>query len=293
MKIIILDTETTGAEQSDRICQLSFLVLNEEMHIEEILDDLCKPPLPIGFESMTIHHITPEMVENKPSCIDTKAYQRLCELNTQGNIIVIQNAAFDLGMLAKEGFTSDMALVDTFRILRAYYPNDGTSSSLQYKRYQWGLYQQEAALIEQLGVKINAHDALGDVMVLKLLFERIIEEHSIPKMIRACLEPIILTYIPFGKNKGKKFLDIAKEARGDLHYMLKSDNLDQDMKASLEHALEVTKEEAILTITFGKYAGKTPQEVFDMDRNYLVWLMNKAENLHEELKAEITKVMQG
>ncbi len=80
-------------------------------------------------------------------------------------------------------------------------------------------------------------------------------------------------------------------ARGDLHYLLKSESLDLDMKASIEYALEQTKEEAVLTITFGKYAGKTPQEILEMDRNYLMWLHTKAENLHQELKSEIEKLL--
>ena len=70
MKIIILDTETTGGGQGDRICQLSFLVCNEELEIETIYNDLCTPPLPISFEAMAIHHITPEMLEGKETCHD-------------------------------------------------------------------------------------------------------------------------------------------------------------------------------------------------------------------------------
>jgi exodeoxyribonuclease X len=73
--------------------------------------------------------------------------------------------------------------------------------------------------------------------------------------------------------------------------MLKSESLDQDMRASIEHALEVTKEGVVLTISFGKYAGKTPQEILEIDRNYLIWLHTKAENLHEELKSEIEKLL--
>ena len=110
-------------------------------------------------------------------------------------------------------------------------------------------------------------------------------------MILACDAPMILEYIPYGKHKGKRFVDVAKEARGDLHYMLKSESLDQDIKASIEHALDTTKETAVLTITFGKYAGKTPQEILEMDRNYLYWLHTKAENLHEELKEQIGKLL--
>lgn len=290
MKIILLDTETTGMFEKDRICQLSYMVLNEDFEIEEIYDDVCMPPLPISFEAMAIHHITPEMVADKPRCVETKAYKRLLELNTPDNLLVIQNAAFDLGMLLKEGFSSQMNLIDTFRVLRAYYPNDG-SFSLQYKRYQWGLYKEEERLAQHLNILIKAHDALGDVIVLKHLFERLCEEHSIPKMILLCSEPIVLSYIPYGKNKGKKFLDVAKTDRQDLHYMLNANGLDADVKASILHALDATKERVNMTIGFGKYAGKTPLEVLEIDRNYLLWMVNKMENLNAELKEAIEKVL--
>ena len=291
MKIIILDTETTGMLEKDRICQLSYLVLNEEFEIEEVHNDLCMPPLPISFEAMAIHHITPEMLEGEPSCIQTKAYKRLLELNSPANLMVIQNAAFDLGMLSKEGFSLQMNLIDTFRVLRAYYPLDGTSFSLQYKRHQWGLYREEEGLAKKLGITIKAHDALGDVIVLKHLFERLCEEHSMPKMILLCSEPIVLSHIPYGKNKGKKFVEIAKTDRQDLHYMLNANGLDADAKASILHALEATKESVTLTIGFGKYAGKTPEEVLEIHRNYLVWMVNKMDNLSAELKEAIEKVL--
>ena len=290
MKIIVLDTETTGMFEKDRICQLSFLVLNEEFEIEEVHNDLCMPPLPISFEAMAIHHITHEMVEGEPACVQTKAYKRLLELNSPANILVIQNAAFDLNMLAKEGFASQMNLIDTFRILRALYPNDG-SFSLQFKRYQWGLYKEEEGIAKKLNITIKAHDALGDVIVLKHLFERLCEEHSMPKMLLLCSEPIILSHIPYGKNRGKKFVDVAKTDRQDLHYMLNSNGLDEDMKASILHALESTKESVTLTIGFGKYAGKTPLEVLELDRNYLVWMVTKMDNLSTELKEAIEKVL--
>ncbi|MFB1007454.1 MAG: 3'-5' exonuclease [Sulfurospirillum sp.] len=291
MKIIVLDTETTGMLEKDRICQLSYLVLNEDFEIEEVHNDLCMPQLPISYEAMAIHHITPEMLEDEPSCVQTKAYKRLLELNSPANLMVIQNAAFDLGMLAKEGFTLQMNLIDTFRVLRAYYPLDGTSFSLQYKRYQWGLYREEEALAKKLGITIKAHDALGDVIVLKHLFERLCEEQSMPKMILLCSEPIILSHIPYGKNKGKKFVDVAKSDRQDLHYMLNANGLDADVKASILHALEATKENVTLTIGFGKYAGKTPEEVLEIDRNYLLWMVNKMDNLNAELKEAIEKVL--
>ena len=123
-KTIILDTETTGTEHLDRICQLSYIVLDSDGNIEEIHNEFCKPPVPLTFEAMAIHHITPEMLQDTIACVDTKAYKRLLELNTPNNIMVIQNAQFDLDMLLKEGMKLNMKLLDTFRVLRALSPED-------------------------------------------------------------------------------------------------------------------------------------------------------------------------
>ena len=102
MKIIMLDTETTGNKDEDRICQLSYIVANENLEIEEIHNELVKPPIPISYEAMAVHHITNEMVEDKPLLKHTQAYKRLKELNSAENMVVIHNSKFDLDMLKKE-----------------------------------------------------------------------------------------------------------------------------------------------------------------------------------------------
>jgi exodeoxyribonuclease X len=290
MKTIILDTETTGAREVDRICQLSYLVCDERGEILEVHNDLCTPPLAISFEAMTVHHITPEMLIGTPECIETTAFKRLVELNTSDNLMVIQNAEFDLGMLAKEGMTLEMKLVDTFRVLRALHPLD-TPHGLQFKRYQWGLYHKEQSLIDKLGIEIKAHDALGDVIVLKHLYEKLCEDHRIETMIELCSQPIILEYVPFGKHKGKRFEEVALDARNDLRYMLDNFDLDGDLRATLLHHLEVTKATAVITIGFGKYRGKTPAEVAQTDPAYLTWLLNNAERLDEETREAINNVL--
>ena len=289
-KTIILDTETTGTGDLDRICQLSYLVVDEAGEILELHNDLCTPPLPISFESMAIHHITPEMIVGTPSCIETTAFKRLIELNTPENLMVIQNAEFDLGMLVKEGMVFNMKLIDTFRILRASYSLD-TPHGLQFKRYQWGLYQKEQSLIDKLGIEIKAHDALGDVIVLKHLYEKLCEEQAIDSMIELCSQPIILEYIPFGKHKGKRFEEVAHEARNDLKYMVENFDLDGDLRATLNHYLVSTKANAVITIGFGKYRGKTPAEVAATDPGYLTWLLNNAERLDDETREAINNVL--
>lgn len=287
---IILDTETTGTGEADRICQLSYLLVDDSSKILEVHNELCTPPIPISFEAMSIHHITPEMIEGSPICTDTAAFKRLMELNTSDNLMVIQNAQFDLDMLAKEGFVSHMALIDTFRVLRAWHPLD-VPHGLQFKRYQWGLYKKEQPLIEQLGIEIKAHDALGDVIVLKHLYEKLCESHSPESMVSLCSQPIILEYVPFGKHKGKRFEEVVIEARNDLKYMLENFDLDHDLRATLNHYLESSKATAVITIGFGKYRGKTPAEVVQIDPGYLTWLLNNAERLDNETREAINNVL--
>lgn len=286
MKIIILDTETTGVLEEDRICQLSYLVVDQEGKIEEVHDDLCTPPLPIKFDSMAIHHITPEMIEGTPRCVDTAAFHRLNELNTSDNLMVIQNAAFDLDMLAKEGFSSQMMLVDTFRVMRSKIPLD-TPHGLQHKRYQYGLYKKEQAIIDTLGIEVRAHDALGDVIVLKNLFDHLAHDYSVAEMIELCSEPITLEYMVFGKHKGKRIEEVALNDRRSIEYMLSSFDLDEDLRHSFEYWMEKTRGDVVMKLGFGKHRGKTPEEIAESDFGYLKWLYEKAENISDELRGAI------
>jgi exodeoxyribonuclease X len=291
MKIIILDTETTGTLEEDRIIQLSYLVVNENAEILEVHDDLCSVSLDIKYDAMAIHHIVPEALMNKPICKETKAFKRLLELNTPDNLMVIQNAKFDLDMLSKEDFTCKMKLVDTFRILRANYPLD-TPHGLQHKRYQWGLYKFEQDIIDKLGVEIKAHDALGDVIVLKNLFDRLANEQNVDSMIELCAKPILLKTLTFGKHKGKDFNFLAINERSSLQYMLDKFDLDDDMLYTIKYHMEQSKDDVILTLGFGKYKGQTPEDVITHDRGYLEWIRDKAENITSELKDEIIRVLQ-
>lgn len=292
MKIIFLDTETTGTLEEDRIIQLSYLVVNLDGTIEEVHDDLCSAPLLIKFDAMAVHHIVPEQLEGKPACVETKAFARLNELNVPENLMVIQNAEFDLNMLKKEGFFLQMQLLDTFRILRAKYTLDG-GQGLQYKRYQWGLYKKEQALIESLGIEVRAHDALGDVIVLKHLFDYLCNENDMYEMIELCSSPILVEYMPFGKHKGKRMSELALTERNALDWMLKNFDLDADMRHTLTHFLEQGKKDAVISLGFGKYKGMTPAQIAIKDMGYLKWLYEKAENISDELREAINSAYEN
>ena len=295
MKFVILDTETTGTKEQDRICQLAYIVASANLigtQIDEVHEDFCKPPLSISFSAMAIHHITNEMVEKKPTCIETKSYKRLTELNTPKNVLVIQNAIFDLKMLQKEGFVSQMPLIDTLRCLRHLYP-ELESHGLQYVRYAFGLYKSEAKEAKSIKLKIQAHDALSDVLVLKLLLDHLLVGKSVEELIELTKNPIMYKTFKFGKYRGEDVIEVAKKDPSYLEWMLiekdGEEGLDEDWKYTLQKALELTETEAIWLFPFGKYKGQSVEEIARFDIDYLKWSLKNLDKLPESLKRRIKK----
>lgn len=243
-KFVLLDTETTGAGDSDRIIQLGYMVLDGKS--VDVYNDLCSAEVPIGYGAMEVHGITPDMIEGKPVCTQTNAFQTLQELNTPDNVLIIHNAPFDLGMLAKEDFISRMRLIDTLRCARHLF-EDEEAHRLQYFRYRLGLYKIEQAEADALGIEVKAHDAIGDVLVLKLfltelrkrLQERFEGVNPIDKMVELTQTPVFYTRpLKFGKYKGKTLTEIAEADRGYLTWMLGNmDSLDEDMRYSIGRVL--------------------------------------------------------
>jgi DNA polymerase-3 subunit epsilon/exodeoxyribonuclease X len=245
-KYILLDTETTGAGENDRVIQLGFMVLdgkNVQVH-----NDLCSSSVPIGYGAMEVHGITPDVIEGKPVCSETSAFKALNELNSADNVMIIHNAPFDLGMLAKENFTSKMRLIDTLRCAKHLFDEE-EAHRLQFFRYRLGLYKLEQAEADALGIVVKAHDAIGDVLVLKLfltelrkkLTERFGAVNPIDKMVELTQTPVFITKpLKFGKHKGKTLSEIVAADKGYLSWMLANmENLDEDMKYSIGRVLDV------------------------------------------------------
>ena len=242
-RYIILDTETTGTGESDRLIQLGYIVLGTKEI--EVHNEFCSSDIPISFGAMEVHGITPEMIAGKPSCQEMPAYKRLQELNTQENYMIIHNAPFDLGMLEKEGFNTQMKVIDTLRVAKHVLP-DEDAHRLQYFRYKFELYKEEQKEADALGVVVKAHDAIGDVLVLKLLLSKLKDvvqeqfpsENPVEKMVDLTNTPILVKTFRFGKHKGKTLEEVAASDAGYMRWMLSSmDNLDADLRYSINAIL--------------------------------------------------------
>ena len=222
---IFLDTETTGTGPDDRLCQLAF-----KPGQGTIVNELFNPGRPIAIEAMAVHHITNEMVKDKPLFKGSAAYMQLCDLVAdQNSIIVAHNAKFDISMLRNEGIDPPKVIC-TLKLAR-YLDKDGVipQYNLQYLRYYL-----------DLKVEAKAHDALGDIIVLEALFRRIyarFESDDVKdienEMIRISNTPILIARMPFGKHKGLLFSEIPT------NYLewLDGTDLDEDMAHTVRHHL--------------------------------------------------------
>ncbi len=238
---ILFDTETTGNQDKDRIIQIGALVIYSKEQIE-VCDELCSSTVPIEIEAMEVHNITPDMIVDKPLFKETLFYKQLNILNQKENYLIAHNIKFDLGMLQKEGFTNNYTLIDTLKCAMHLYP-DMPYHRLQYLRYALELYSDEGKEAKALGVTIKAHDAIGDVVVMKLLLSKLVTEVKLQypdsdimqKLAELTTTPVLMKRFKFGKYKGESIEDISSSDPRYIAWMLKELELDEDMQYTLRY----------------------------------------------------------
>ena len=243
-KYVLFDTETTGNQKEDKIIQIGAMVVGSRGEVE-VYDELCSCDVPIKVEAMEVHNITPELLVEKAPFTTTKFYRDLMMLNNEQNYLIAHNIQFDLGMLQKEGFANRMKLIDTLRCSKHLFP-DSDYHRLQYFRYSLGLYKDEQKEAQKHNITIKAHDAIGDVLVMKLLLSKLVAKvkekyrgvNPMVKLEELTRTPVFLKNFKFGKYKGDEIEDIARSDAGYIKWMLKTLELDDDLKYTLERVLE-------------------------------------------------------
>jgi len=243
-KYVLFDTETTGNQSDDRIIQVGAMVVGSKGEVE-VYDELCSSDVAIKVEAMEVHNITPNIIEGKEPFSKTKFYNDLASLNNESNYLIAHNIQFDLGMLEKEGFENQMKLIDTLRCSKHLYP-DSNYHRLQYFRYSLELYKDEQTEAQKHNITIKAHDAIGDVLVMKLLLSKLVARvkekyagvNPMVKLEELTRTPVVMKSFKFGKYKGEEIEDIARSDAGYIKWMIKSLDLDEDLKYTLDRVLE-------------------------------------------------------
>ncbi len=240
---VIFDTETTGNQEEDKVIQFGAMIVDKSGKVEAF-DELCSSDVAIKLEAMEVHNITPDLLVGKPKAVETNFYKRLEELNTNENYLIAHNISFDIGMIKKEGFINQYQLIDTLRCAKHLFP-ELPYHRLQYIRYALELYKVEETEAAKHNITIKAHDAIGDVLVMKLFLTKLVgkcreiypDYNPIEKLVDLTKTPVFIKTFKFGKHKGKDIEAVAREDAGYLNWMRTNMELDEDLRYTLDKVL--------------------------------------------------------
>ena len=240
---VLFDTETTGNQDDDKIIQFGAMIVDQKGKVEAF-DELCSTDVAIKLEAMEVHNITPELLVGKPKAVETNFYKKLEELNSNENYLIAHNISFDMGMIKKEGFVNQYQLIDTLRCPKHLFP-ELAYHRLQYIRYALELYKVEEIEATKHNIVIKAHDAIGDVLVMKLFLTKLVAKcreiypdyNPIEKLAELTKTPVFIQTFKFGKYKGKDVEQVAREDAGYLNWMKGNMELDEDLRYTLDKVL--------------------------------------------------------
>lgn len=242
--LVIFDLETTGLDTAqDRIVQFAFLRVNPDRSQDE-WTALVNPGIAIPIEASRIHHITDELVADKPPF---KEYALLINEFLNGcDLSGFNLAAFDVPFLQAEMERNGRPLaLQDIRIVDAqviFHKNEPRNLSAAYRFYCGREHEQ-------------AHDALADVRVtLEILDAQLNKYQQLPATLDALHKycaPRDSRFVTadrkffwrhgeavlgFGKHRGKTLQWLVENERDYLLWM-KNGDFGEQTKALIADAL--------------------------------------------------------
>ncbi len=222
---ICLDCETTGLEaKTDRIIEVAVVKFNFSDNLESF-ETLVDPEIPISEISMSIHHITEQMVQGKPKI--QEVLPKVISM-IDSHIIIGHGIQMDLAFLAESAKRFDipnpferLVFIDTLRLARLY--GESPTNSLEKLRQHFNIEAE------------GAHRAMSDVIVNIRVFKYLSTKFkTTQELLERLKKPILLRTMPLGKYKGRPFNEIPIEY---LKWALRGD-FDQDLIFSIKTELQ-------------------------------------------------------
>lgn len=227
---ICLDCEATGLDpENDKIIEIAAAKFDFS-NVLDSLQSLIDPQTEIPQKSQEIHHISDEMVKNKPKIED---FLRQFLKFIKGHILIGHCISFDLNLIKYEAQRNripfdmnEFIYIDTLRLARLY--GESPLNSLEILRKHFNIEEE------------GAHRAMNDVLVNIEVFKRLTQNfNSKEDLLKRLKSPIPLKSMPLGKHKGRKFSDIP------LDYLIWAANkdFDQDLLFSIRSEIKLRKKQ--------------------------------------------------
>ena len=158
MRIVALDTETTGLELSEghRIIEIGCVEIENRRLTGNVFHSLLDPERAVDEAAFAVHGISNEQLDGEPRFADRE--EELLEF-LRGAEVIVHNAAFDVGFIDMElskspspvdRLESVCKITDTLAMARARHPGQRNSIDSLCKRYDIDLSTREkhGALID-------------------------------------------------------------------------------------------------------------------------------------------------
>lgn len=165
-KLIVLDTETTGleVEQGHRVIEIGAVLLDGRKRTDQHFHTFLNPQRAIDEEAQKVHGISNEQLLSEPEF--SEIAEQFLEF-VDGGILIIHNAAFDLGFLNAElkrassqypKLEEICEVEDTLLLARSKFPGQRNSLDALSSRFEISGYDR------------SFHGALLDANILADVF---------------------------------------------------------------------------------------------------------------------------
>lgn len=164
-RLVIMDTETTGLGNTDKIIEISLLELKNNVKTGKTYHKFINPEKPISKSATEIHKLTNEML-NECSVFATVASEITDFIGD--SIIIAHNSKFDQRMLNNELYGCghqkypDCRFIDSLQIARYLFPACKNNQDVLCERFNLG---------DTIRSTTGVHGALEDTESLYLIFK--------------------------------------------------------------------------------------------------------------------------
>ncbi|WP_457745564.1 exodeoxyribonuclease X C-terminal domain-containing protein [Sulfurimonas sp.] len=231
--LIFVDVELSSFEHDAVICSVGLIGVKDGKITKHY--ELINEGKKITAEASALHHITNEMIADAPAFKESITYKYIQE---NCKTLVIHSERAELAKLISLGINVG-SMIDTCRVSK-HLMQESEIFILQYLRYELRLYKDEQNELKVCGIKdaLIAHHALSDALITKLLYAYLLKLANLEQMKDLSFENVLLEKFGFGKYKGKYIEEVAMSDRSYLIWLLSLENLDEDLRYSLEYYLQ-------------------------------------------------------